>query len=304
MSKTLALVIVLVFLTASCIIVVLPVSGATADENTWVSKAPMHEARSGIGAATVNGKIYVIGGTNANMASLVGGLNRGLVGGFLSLNEQYDLSSDSWVFKKPMPTPRYDFAITVYENKIYCIGGKIGMDNNANQYVLSGVNEVYDPATDTWETKAPMPTRRSGLEANVVNGKIYLIGGQIQSSIFDISLCNLNEVYDPATDSWTTKAAIPIPARDYASAVIGSKIYVLGGFAGSVFNCRQNQIYDTVSDDWNQGVSLPSSALYASGGVTSGAAAPKHIYVFSISGWSGRGTPVSDTQVYNLNNNS
>jgi hypothetical protein len=305
MNKNIAfLLILLSFSTSIFVLATNSVLGSTNNENIWVEKAPMHQARSGIGVATVNGKIYAIGGTNANMASVVGGLDRGLVGGFLSLNEQFDLSSNSWVFKKAMPTPRYDFAITAYQNKIYCIGGKIGIDKNANQYVLSGVNEVYDPATDTWETKAPMPTRRSGVDANVVNGKIYLIGGQIQSSIFDISLCNLNEVYDPAADSWTTKAEMPIPARDYASAVIGSKIYVLGGFAGSVFNCRQNQIYDTVSDDWNQGVSLPSSALYASGGVTNGEAAPKHIYVFSISGWGGRGSPVSDTQVYNLNNNS
>jgi len=56
MSKTLALALVLVFLTASTIIVVLPVSGAVATENTWTSKASMNQPRSGLGAAVVDDK--------------------------------------------------------------------------------------------------------------------------------------------------------------------------------------------------------------------------------------------------------
>ncbi|MGD0204645.1 MAG: hypothetical protein ABSC20_12185 [Candidatus Bathyarchaeia archaeon] len=44
MSKGFALVLVLVFLTASCVMVAKPVSGASAVENTWVSKAPMQVA--------------------------------------------------------------------------------------------------------------------------------------------------------------------------------------------------------------------------------------------------------------------
>ena len=55
MSKTLALAIVLVFLTASSIIVSIPVSGAATAENTWVSKAPMQQARSGLGVAVIVG---------------------------------------------------------------------------------------------------------------------------------------------------------------------------------------------------------------------------------------------------------
>jgi len=37
--------------------------------------------------------------------------------------------------------------------------------------------EQYDPTTDTWTTKSPMPTPRWGFAACTVNGKIYAIGG-------------------------------------------------------------------------------------------------------------------------------
>ena len=95
-----------------------------AAEDSWVSKASMHEARSGVGTAVMNGKIYVIGGTNQE--------------GFRATNEEYDPETNTWTFEAPMPTARSAFGIAVYQNKIYCIGGY------TNGFSATGVNEVYD----------------------------------------------------------------------------------------------------------------------------------------------------------------
>jgi N-acetylneuraminic acid mutarotase len=213
-----------------------------AAEDCWVSKTPMHEARSGVGAAVVNGKIYAIGGAGK--------------GGFRAFNEEYDPANDTWTFKASMPTPRSAFGIAVYQNKIYCIGGYIPGD-------ITGVNEVYDPANDTWETKAPMPTPRLNLQANVVNGKIYLIGGNSNGT--------LNEVYDPASDAWLTKASIPTAVSSYASAVVDNKIHVI--------TSNLNQIYDAENDSWSLGAPPPLPAVLASAGATTGVNAPDRIYV-------------------------
>jgi hypothetical protein len=120
-----------------------------------------------------------------------------------------------------MPTPRASFGIAVYQNKVYVIGGFTGVEDA--KYVLSGANEVYDPATETWEPKVSMPTPRMGMQANVVDGKIYVIGGNSSA----------NKVYNPATDSWTTKTAVPsAPALMWAwscaSVVVDNKINVMG----------------------------------------------------------------------------
>ena len=253
MSRGFALVVVLIFLTASCIIEAKPVSGASAVENSWVEKAPMPTARGFLEVAVANGKIYAIGGS-----------------GPIGVNEEYDPATDSWTTKASKPTPEQGFAIAVYQNKIYCIGGLNGS--------VGAVNEVYDPATDSWEIKASMPTGRYGLQANVVNGKIYCMGG-VKLLGYNEGYQELNEteVYDPVSDTWATKASMPNSAG-YVSAVVNDKIYVVGSGV--------TQIYHPETDAWSIGapplenITLGGNGQSASAAATTGLMAPKRIYVY------------------------
>ena len=213
-------------------------------EDSWTTKEPIPTARTGIGVAVVNGKIYAIGGANQE--------------GFSATTEEYDPATNTWTFKAPMLTARSAFGIAVYQNKIYCIGGY------ADGFSATGVNEVYDPATNTWKTKSPMPTPRMNIQANVVNGKIYVIGGNPNGTV--------NEVYDPATDTWFTKASICTAVASYASAVVDNKIYVI--------TSNLNQIYHVENDSWSYGAPPPSPTVLASAGATTGVFAPERIYVF------------------------
>jgi N-acetylneuraminic acid mutarotase len=262
MSKSILPLLIFVFLTASFVIVAKPaLSSADVIENSWERKYPMQQARSGFRAAVVNGKIYAIGGS-----TLAGSYP--YTGGAVGTNEEYDSATNRWTYKTPMPTPRAEFGIAVYQNKIYCIG-----DN---------VNEVYDPLTDAWENRTSMPTPRHRLDANVVDGKIYLIGGYDSSLPYGGDATDINEVYDPETDTWNTKAPMPVKKCDYTSAVVGDKIHIIGG-GSFVWNREWNlhQIYDTKTDSWSYGAPFPSTMLYYAGaGVTSGVDAPVLIYVF------------------------
>jgi N-acetylneuraminic acid mutarotase len=279
MSKTVALLLVLVFLTASCVVTIKP---ARASENSWITRPPMPNAKSGLGVAVANGKIYAIGSHGTN--------------------EEYDPTALTWTTKQSVPTPRSSFGIAVHENKIYVMGGNVGFDSTTGFPILCSINEVYDPLTDTWESKKPMPTNRSQLNANVVNGKIYLIGGRTGGQY---STVDLNEVYDPETDSWTTKTPIPYPVVQYASAVVDGKIYIMGGqdeFADSM-NLDIVQIYDPATDTWSFGTPMPNVVWQAAAGATTGVWAPKRIYVFG--GLPERSLFGTDAnQVYNPENDS
>ena len=254
MRKCVALLLVLVFLAASCIMVAKPAfSSATVAEDTWAAKAPMQQARGGLGVVAVNGKIYAIGGSTASGSYPPDAFAGGLVG----TNEEYDPETDTWTYRAPMPTPRAHFAIAAYRNKIYCIGGDVGFRVDETgyfySYVTSGINEVYDTVTNTWETKTPMPDDGMGIQAHVVNGKIY---------VMDWSLVY---VYDPADDSWSLKTRMPPPYPNYdsspVSAVVDNKIIVT--FEFSTFNSstffdfseQKILIYDTETDSWSEGTS-------------------------------------------------
>src|SRR5207253_99931 len=75
--------------------------------------------------------------------------------------------------------------------KLYVAGGRPG-----SQTCL----EVYDPATNTWTQKAPMPTGRSGIAGAVVANCLYIFGGEGNSSD-PYGIFHQVEAYDPATDT-------------------------------------------------------------------------------------------------------
>ncbi|MEJ2240594.1 MAG: kelch repeat-containing protein, partial [Candidatus Bathyarchaeota archaeon] len=165
------------------------------------------------------------------------------------------------------------FGIAVIENKIYIIGGDRG--NYDIGITTTAINEVYDPATDTWEMKTSMPTRRMAVSANVVDGKIYVIGGGEKTPNTNLTPTAVNEVYDPETDKWTTREPIPNSVNYHTSAVVDKKIYVMGG----AVNVNLNQIYDVETDTWSSGAPLPIGVDSAATGVITGTNASNRIYV-------------------------
>jgi len=293
-SKCDFLLFILVFLFAPFLAIAepaLPSAKATV-EDTWISKAPMNQTRGSFGVAVVNDKIYAIGGW---------GGQRGLAAGEqVNYNEEYDPATDTWTYKEPIPTQRSNFAIAVYKNKIYCIGGRTTIQGTSEPTSVStGINEAYDPATDTWENKTSMPTARWQLTANVVNGKIYLIGGDGGMQV--------NEAYDPETDTWTKKRSPPTPVCGYASAVVDGKIYLIGGTIGPFDYSNIVQVYDPESNRWSYGTQAPQNAGSASAGATSGVLVPKRVYVFGVTYYRGYGFPglhEYSIQVYNPENDS
>ncbi|MGC9342943.1 MAG: Kelch repeat-containing protein, partial [Bacteroidales bacterium] len=163
----------------------------------WENRAPMIKARWWHSVGAVNGKIYAIGG-----ASKYGH-------GALSVVEEYDPETDTWSAKSDIPTARQGLTASVVNGKIYAIGGgeapKEGSYTGGESF--SNVEE-YDPATDTWKRKTPMPTVRWAHCAAVVDGKIYIIGGAEGWPFGDTYVFDMI-IYDPALDTWTSGGNLP-----------------------------------------------------------------------------------------------
>lgn len=225
--------------------------------NTWATLAdlPFAEAEhQSCGFRAVGNKLYFIGGYNSGTSAIVGNVY------------EYDTEgADAWVEKTAMPTPREDFGTAVLDGKIYCFGG-IKAPNPTPTNVL----EIYDPATDTWDTtKASMPAVKAlGDFGAACNGKIYAVSGTNTMTGYP-TLTPVTTVYeyDPIEDAWATKAAAPVGTCYKEVEVIGNNLYVVGGIKAGVNTDPANHsiaiyVYNTLTDSWSQTFNAP----YAAGG--------------------------------------
>jgi N-acetylneuraminic acid mutarotase len=190
-----------------------------------------------------------------------------------------------------MPTPRNALSTAVVDGKVYAIGGwgfdlpeggwqALDLKVGGGAKDFSTV-EVYDPETDTWATRADMPTPRSHMTVSAVGGRIYAIGGGIPRLGADVYL-PLMEVYDTATNRWAPAVDMPTPRSVLSSSVIDGRIYVMGGAIGPRSASSQEErarnvgtlsvveIYDPASGRWTRGADLATSRGWFSTSVVNG----------------------------------
>lgn len=186
---------------------------------TWEARAPMPTARGALGLAAVDGHLYAIGGAEER-----------LNGPVIGVVEIYDPATDSWSAGTGMPTPREHLAVVPGDGIVYAVGGRANGDE-AEQY--ASAVEAYDPATDAWETLAPLSTPRGGFSGVFISGHIVVMGGERGSTTFDAV-----DAYDVATGEWPSLPPMPTARHGVATAVIGDTVYAIGGstLAGRVQN--------------------------------------------------------------------
>ncbi len=88
--------------------------------------------------------------------------------------------------------------------------------------------EAYDPKTNKWTPRAPMPTPRQLLSATLgADGRIYVIGG---SRSLAGEGTDVVEIYDPATDRWSDGPPLRTARKSHASTMTpDGRIWVTGG---------------------------------------------------------------------------
>lgn len=106
-----------------------------------------------------------------------------------------------------------------------------------------------------------MPTGRWELSTFVVDGKIYAIGGAgpVYQALRTV------EVYDPTTDTWTTKSEMPTARQCLSTSVVNGKIYAIGG--GAAFSTSYTPLevfstveeYDPATDTWTTKSEMPTA---------------------------------------------
>jgi len=217
-----------------------------------------------------------------------------------------------WSAVAPLPLPRHSGATAVVDGQFYAIGG-IEYGNSMTVYgqkydVTTGaVVEAYDPVSDTWAGKAPLPypinlmTRkaegRQWLAAAAYDGKIYTFGGaNIYGEVRDTI-----DVYDVATDTWIAGIArLPQPTVGLSAVAYGKAIYLFGGSTSADMFAPQAYldscyVFDPQTGDITEIAPLPTPRFKTS-------AIPYGDGILVLGGISGRGAtsaqrydPATDT---------
>jgi N-acetylneuraminic acid mutarotase len=176
-------------------------------------------------------------------------------GNTLAVFNRYDPVANTWTPLPDMPQAAIMASAVYYPpaNKIYVFGGQDGADGTNYD-----ITRIYDIASNSWSTGAPMPDVRSfmGSGYNPGNGKIYLVSGY-NTGFADSAQPDTWE-YDPIADTFTSKTDFPHPAGGFASGAINGKLYLAGGrdAAGLVSDTWE---YDIAADTWTQKAEFPGA---------------------------------------------
>ena len=192
-----------------------------------------------------------------------------------------------------LPLYGYDRAVVAVGTKIYMFGGNLGSTSSS----LSHSNEIacYDTVTNTYtKLNVTLPEGYKGMGAGLVGTNIYLFGGFAASR----SNWGTNTIFKFDTINHTlTKLDVTLPkSMGYMGvAVIGTKIYLLGGSEDRSYYTSNNSIniFDTETETITQwSATLPSkqeemavgvvgTKIYLVGGLN-GKYAVKHIQIVDV----------------------
>lgn len=133
----------------------------------WSQLKPLPGARDHVGCVAHDGKIHIIGGRFNNFEYNTG------------LHHVYLPDEDTWKELAPLPTPRSGHGLVVYRGRFYAMGGETGVfrKGQITEPRVFGQMESYDPATDSWQSHAPMLTPRHAVGAAVLGDWIHVAGG-------------------------------------------------------------------------------------------------------------------------------
>ena len=216
---------------------------ASQGRHQWTRIADLNESRGWAPSASVDGRLYVFGGSKGGHGPCLGSV------------EMLDTSQSNakWQTISTLPgKTRGWFGAATVGQKIYLVGGTHFFDpkpTDGDDRVRLNEMLEFDPTKRTWKKKQPLPYETGGLDCCVYQDRyIIVVGGWANRAQFDDELlkladkqydsaqrresyyCPFVQVYDTQTDSWQRMPTLlPFPTHDIRIAADEDTLYVVAG---------------------------------------------------------------------------
>ncbi len=194
--------------------------------NTWAAGPVMPGVRSHMASGVINGLIYLAGGVTANsVASAQNQLWR------------FNSSLGTYTAMATLPAALSGPGSAVALSRLYVMGGR------ASTGALLSSNYAYNPTSNTWEARAPLPSPVNmpaavSLYGSVPCSRAVLLVGGGTPFLTELGAApdavGTSFVYDIGSNSWTAGPALASP-RSFVGAAEGADYTVLavGGWSGT-----------------------------------------------------------------------
>ncbi|HEU5086567.1 MAG TPA: LuxR C-terminal-related transcriptional regulator, partial [Roseiflexaceae bacterium] len=163
---------------------------------------------------------------------------------------QVGMTSANWVALRDLPESLTGAAAATSDGVVYLIGGQ-----SPNE--VTGRVWRFDPTRNSLAALPEKPLAVSHIGAVVLGGKIWIPGGTQADGAVSRQL----DVYDPANQSWETKAPLPQPRTGYGLAAVDGRMYLFGGWDGSQARA-ETLMYDPATDSWSELQAMPTARAY------------------------------------------
>ena len=221
----------------------------------WQELPQLPRGANHVGVATLGDRLYAFGG-------------------FIEQNrtphdESFAFDGEKWTRIRRLPEACGAMACIALGGRLHIIGGAIGseMRRSIDWHI------VYDPTSDRYERRQPLPVARDHTGIVVVGEAIHVLGGRVDS--FHTN-SNLHHSYDARTDRWTFRTPLPTARSGQGCVLYRSKVFVMGG-EGTNRVYGQNEAWDPVADRWEahapmltprhgMGAVVLGDAVYVAGG--------------------------------------
>ncbi|MHB1319172.1 MAG: Kelch repeat-containing protein [Anaerolineae bacterium] len=241
------------------------------EADVWESGPAKPTPVSNVGAANVDGLIYVPGGVDAE-------------GRTLDILEILDPVSGEWHAGPALPASLCSYAIASDATGFYLFGGWDGA-----RYVDTVLK--YDVSARSWSQVGALSSARGFAAATTIGDRIYLVGGYDGET--ELGTC---ESFDPAAgqgeEPWRKLADLPEGRAGHAVTPALGHLYVLGG--GWQMPFTANARYDVANDAWGN-VATPITGEWRTLGATT-VDTSSGLYVYAFGGW--HGSYLADVQAY------